>query len=109
MRARVLWAEQAKLDLYDVCEYLAADNLGAALKLSSQVEKAVEALSRAPNRGRRVRELADTSAAILFREIIVRQLRVLYAPTKQVVWIHGVFDSRRDLELILQARVLRAR
>lgn len=108
MKIRVIWTEHARADLYDACEYLAGVNLDAALELlQREVELATDRLAKAPNRGRWVPELKDTMAARVFREIIVRQFRVIYAPAAGAVVIHGVFDSRRDLEELLLSRHLR--
>jgi len=107
MKARVFWTDSARLDLYDACEFIAGDDLAAALKLSEQVEKAIARLSIAPNRGRYVPELDATPVATEYRELIIRHLRVIYKPAPGVVWVHGIFDSRRDLEAALMDRLLR--
>ncbi|MBL8953749.1 MAG: type II toxin-antitoxin system RelE/ParE family toxin [Myxococcaceae bacterium] len=107
MSARPSWTEVARLDLYDLCEYIAGDNLDAALKLADDIEKAVARLARTPNRGRYVPELENTPVAREYRELIVRHVRGVYRPMRGAVLVHGVFDSRRDLEETLTERLLR--
>jgi plasmid stabilization system protein ParE len=103
---KVLWARTAEEDLKGIVAYIAADSVDEALRVLERIRTAAAALGSLPERGRLVPELKEQGVG-LYREIVVAPWRMLYRIMERKVYVLGVFDSRRNLEDLLLARLLR--
>ncbi len=74
--------------------------------LNSQIEKACFALSEMPERGHIPPEL-EKIGVLDYREINVKVYRIIYQVFGSDVYLHCVLDGRRDIQAILQQRILR--
>jgi toxin ParE1/3/4 len=97
--SEVIWTPQAEMDLEEIADYIAVENSQAALKLIEEIEKKVNRLKDHPESGRKVPELSG--ALHLYREVIVRNYRVIYRYSGEKVYILTVRHGRRELEGIL--------
>lgn len=103
-RWKVEWSEVAVRDLERLAEYLSTDGSSDAERVLERLEKAAGSLRQYPLRGRIAPELRPLEIASI-RELVVAPWRLVYRVGAQRVLIIGVFDSRRDLELTLLARL----
>ena len=107
MTYRVFFIANAEQDLNEIFHYI--KNAGYPLnakKLISQIRKACSDLSEFPERGRIVPELNRIGISD-YRELIVKVYRIIYAIDGKNVYIHCIIDGRRDIQTILQQRMLR--
>lgn len=104
-RFKVSWAEVAAGDLERIALHVAEDQPAHAERVLARLEASAESLTHAPGRGRVVPELARFEVTSI-RELIVAPWRIVYRVGQGTVLIVGVFDSRRDLERVLLARLL---
>ena len=95
--ARLTWTQPALLDLDEIAEYIALDNLLAASRYVQKVFDRVERLEAHPNSGKRPAELPRTS----YREVVVAPCRIFYRVEKKTVYILYVMRSERLLRTFL--------
>jgi toxin ParE1/3/4 len=104
---RIRLARDAELDLIDLYRYIAAndstDNAGHVL---NQLEALCSSLADFPERGHAPPEL-DRIGITNFREIHFKPYRVIYEVIKQDVFIHCILDGRRDMQSLLERRLIR--
>jgi toxin ParE1/3/4 len=95
MAFQLTWSPAARLDLHDICVYIAEDAPAAAGEFVQSVLQAVERLSDFPQSGRIVPEFGDS----LIREVIRRPCRIVYRINQaaSVVEIVRVWHSRRGI------------
>ncbi len=74
MARKVIWSDEAIIDLGTVVGYIAADNRSAAEKLGREILDRTRLLADFPQVGRIVPEESDPSV----RELIVEPYRVIY-------------------------------
>ncbi|MDO9012295.1 MAG: type II toxin-antitoxin system RelE/ParE family toxin [Gallionella sp.] len=101
---QVLWADTARQDLTEIIDYIAQDSIGSALAVLDNLEAKAAMLGTFPKRGRIVPELLHTGIS-QYREIISAPWRIVYRIESQRVLVMAVFDSRRDLQVILLNRL----
>ncbi len=107
MTYRVLLVEDAERDIEDIHAYIARkDSIGRADAVLDALETLCDPLRELPERGNKPKELRDLGIE-LYREIHFKPYRIIYRIIGRDVVIHGVFDGRRDMESLLQRRVLR--
>jgi plasmid stabilization system protein ParE len=94
---------EAALDLDEIWEYIAADNLNAADEAIAAVLAALDKLPPFPNQGHKRPDL--TSRPLRF--ISVRDYLVAYAPDEEPLWVVAVLHGRRNPRVI--AAILRDR
>ena len=102
----VQWAGTAQDDLACIVEYIAEEDVTAALSTLARLEEAARALATLPMRGRVVREL-DVFGIQVYRELVVPPWRIVYRIDGGTVLVLAVVDSRRNLEDLLLDRFLR--
>lgn len=106
-RYRVRLAEEAELDLVDIYRYVASnDSIAAADALLDELESLCSALSGLPQRGHVPPEL-DRAAVTAYQEVHFKPYRVIYEVTGRNVIVHCVLDGRRDMQVLLERRLLR--
>lgn len=103
---KVLWTKVAQGDLEEIVLHIAKERLQTALKIFKNFRNRASYLKRSPKRGRKVPELAHIKGLDI-RELIIGPWRLFYTIEKRLVYIHALFDSRRDLEEILFERLTR--
>lgn len=70
-----------------------------------QIEKAFSSLSEYPERGNYPTELLDIGIRE-YREIFSRPYRIIYRAMKNNVYVLLIADGRRDMQTLLQRRLL---
>ncbi len=103
---KVDWANPAKLDLFEIIEYIADDSPKTALKVNRKIQDKVSTLCVTPERGRIVPELSKQGITG-FRELIISPWRIIYKIRSKTVYIEIVADGRRNLEDLLFRRIMR--
>lgn len=74
MDFKVVWSPSARLDLREIVEFIAIDDLSAAERIGRALLQASKALASFPKKGRVVPEFGDES----LREIHLRPFRIVY-------------------------------
>lgn len=94
---------EARADLDDIWEYLAAGNLDAADRVIAEILAAIRALVPFPSQGYRRPDL--TSQPLRF--IHLHDYLIAYAPDQNPLWIVAVLHGRRNPRLM--AAILKGR
>jgi len=94
---------EARLDLDDIWEHIAADSLPAADRVVAEVLSAIRALVPFPGQGHRRPDL--TSLPLRF--IPVREYPIAYAPDEKPLWVVAIVHGRRSPRVL--AAILRGR
>ena len=106
-RYHVLLTEDAELDLIDIYRYIARqDSVQNADYVVDELESLCSQLSELPDRGHVPAEL-DRIGVKNYREVNFKPYRVIYEVIGQDVYIHGILDGRRDMQSLLQRRLIR--
>ena len=107
MKYRIHIIVQAEDDLFGIHQFVALnDSPEKANKLLVNLEEACMSLSELPNRGHIPPELQRVAVED-FLEIHYKSYRIIYQVISKRVFIHCVLDGRRDLDELLQERLLR--
>lgn len=107
MKFKVLIDPKAKQDLKEIFHYVAInDGEIAANKLLDNIEKTIYKLEKLPERGHIPPELRSTGIKN-YLEIHFKPYRIIYEIDKKEVYIHLVLDGRRNVQEILNNRLLR--
>ena len=102
-----LTADAAR-DLEEICDYIDRhDAPGSADHVLEQIEKAFASLSEYPQRGNYPKELLDLGIRE-YREIFFKPYRIIYRVTGNNVYVLVIADGRRDMQALLQRRLLQA-
>ena len=105
---RVYLTRDAADDLADIHAYIAAhDSPRRAEHVLTRIEQAVQSLAASPERGAVPRELAALGTRE-FREVYFKPYRIVYRVLDERVYVMLVADGRRDMQSLLQRRLLRA-
>ena len=105
-RFRVEWTDAATSDLAEIIKYIARDSAANATKTYRRIRQRARTLKTFPGRGHIVPELANLEI-LSYRELSVPPYRIIYRMDNQNVFVHAVFDGRRDLRRLLAERLLR--
>ena len=106
-RYRVRLTDEAELDLVDIYRHVTDnDSVAAADYLLDELERLCSALSDLPQRGHIPPEL-DRVAITSYREVHFKPYRVIYEVIGREVIVHSVVDGRRDMQSLLERRLLR--
>lgn len=104
---RVSYITEAEQDLHELVHYIAQhDSLEQALYVLDHIEQACERLKQLPERGHIPIELRDLGLA-QYREVFFKPYRIIYQIIDSDVYIHSIQDGRRDLQTLLQLRLMR--
>ena len=108
-RYEVLLAEGAERDLEAIYDHiLATGSKGEADHVLDRLLVAAAALSSFPARGSHPRELAALGI-LEYRQLFFKPFRVIYKVQGQRVIVTLIADGRRDLQTLLEGRLLGAR
>lgn len=107
MNYEVLVIADAEEDLYEIYNYVAAnDSINKAEYVLTKLEETCYSLSTFPNRGHLPPEL-ERIGIYEYKEIHFKPYRIIYQITESTVYVHCVLDGRRDMQQLLQRRLLR--
>ena len=99
--------EGAEGDLFDIWEYVALNDVpGKADDLLNQLERTCEQLTASPAKGHMPPEL-ERIGVDGYREIHFKPYRIVYETVGRTVYVHAILDGRRDLQALLERRLLR--
>lgn len=87
---------QARDDLGEIWDYIAADNPDAADRIVAEILEAIRAVVAFPDSGHR---RPDLTAAPL-RCLVVREYLIAYAPNKKPLWVIAVMHGHRHPRVI---------
>ncbi|MYA29079.1 MAG: type II toxin-antitoxin system RelE/ParE family toxin [Nitrospira sp. SB0672_bin_25] len=100
--------DDAARDLEEICDYIEQhDAPGKADHVLKQIEQAFSSLSKHPRRGNYPKELLNIGIRE-YREIFFKPYRIIYRVMKNNVYVLVIADGRRDMQTLLQRRLLRA-
>lgn len=98
---------QAQKDMKEIFFYVAInDSFDMANKLLDKIEETCYKLEKHPTRGHIPEELRSTGIK-KFLEIHYKPYRIIYEIKKEITYIHSVLDARRNVQEILNERILR--
>jgi toxin ParE1/3/4 len=105
MKFTIHLIKDAESDLIDIYRYVARnDSAENPDRLLDKIEQTIMKLETMPLRGHFPPEL-ERIGVLEFREVFFKPYRVIYQVIKS--YVHCVLDGRRDLQDLLQQRVLR--
>jgi toxin ParE1/3/4 len=104
-RFRVIVSDPAGDDLQAIFEYINVRSPLNSKRVRSSLRAKARTLSKSPERGRIVPELADFGIRHL-RELIEDPYRIIYEIEGATVEIHAIVDGRRDVTQLLLERLL---
>jgi toxin ParE1/3/4 len=108
MAVTVLLTNDATRDLEELYDYIARhDTPDNAEYVLTKIEQAVTSLSEKPERGTWPKELLKLGIQE-FREIDFKPYRIIYRTLGKKVYILLISDGRRDMQSLLQRRLLEA-
>ena len=104
----VYLTDDALKDIEEIVGYIADhDTPEKAAHVLHQFEKTLDSLRTSPDRGAIPRELQALGMRD-YREIFFKPYRVIYKVWDEGVYVYLVVDGRRDLQALLQRRLLGA-
>jgi toxin ParE1/3/4 len=108
MPFRILLTNDAARDLDEIYDYVALhDAPRKADHVLEQIEKAFSKLSEFPERGAYPKELVALGIRE-YREIFFKPYRIIYRVMDKNVYVLLIVDGRRDMQSLLQRRLLDA-
>ena len=108
MPFRVLLTNDAARDLEELYDYIALhDAPRKADYVLDQIEKAFSKLSEFPERGAYPKEML-TLGIREYRQIFFKPYRIIYRVMEKNVYVLLIVDGRRDMQSLLQRRLLDA-
>jgi plasmid stabilization system protein ParE len=106
MKFSVEFTTGARQDLFKIYQYIKTTGRPeAARRLSEQITGACASLSENPERGH-VPSALEGLSAILCRQLIVKNYRIIYQIIGKVVVVHGIIDGRRNVRETMRQRVM---
>ena len=108
MTFTVLLTEDAAVDLEDIYTYISEhDSPLKAEYVLDQIESKFNSLSEFPERGVYPKELINLGIRD-YREIFFKPYRIIYRVDDENVYVYLIADGRRDMQTLLQRRLLGA-
>ena len=107
MKFSVTLIQEAEDDLFDIYGYiLNNDSPAHAEYVLLKLQEACVRLDEMPERGHIPPEL-ERIGITEFKEIHFKPYRIIYEIEKKTVFIHCILDGRRDVQDLLERRLLR--
>jgi toxin ParE1/3/4 len=98
---------EAENDILDIYRYVQLnDSEMAANSIFNNIEKTCYSLAEFPDRGHIPPEL-ERIGIINYREIHYKFYRIIFEIVEKTVYIHCVLDGRRDMQQLLERRLIR--
>jgi len=108
MSFHVQLADDAARDLEEICDYFDRhDSPARGDYVLERIERAFQRLSEHPHRGSHPRELLDIGIKE-YREVVNKPYRIVYRVVGDKVYVLVIADGRRDMQTLLQRRLLQA-
>ncbi len=108
MAYQVFLTDDASRDLEDLYNYIEShDAPGKADYVLDQIETAFSSLSENPGRGAYPKEMLAVGIRE-YREIFFKPYRIVYRVMAENVYVMMIADGRRDMQTLLQRRLLGA-
>lgn len=108
MPFQVFLSDDAAGDLEDLYDYIESHDVpGKAAQVLEQTEGCFTSLSENPERGACPKELLAIGLRE-YREIFFKPYRVIYRVMSGNVYVLVIADGRRDMQTLLQRRLLQA-
>ncbi len=108
MAFQVFLTDHAVRDLEDLYDYIEQHDVpGKADRVLEQIENAFTSLSENPQRGAYPKELLAIGLRE-YREIFFKPYRIIYRVMAESVYVLVITDGRRDMQTLLQRRMLQA-
>lgn len=102
----VVLTADAQADLEDIIDWIAVhDSAGAADHVLTSLVQVLDSLAYQPDRGSRPRELLDLGIR-QYRQVFFKPYRVIYQVMDRRVVVFLIADGRRDMQTLLQRRLL---
>ncbi|KHE94132.1 MAG: type II toxin-antitoxin system RelE/ParE family toxin [Candidatus Scalindua rubra] len=107
MKFDVYLISDAEKDIIDIYKYIIFnDSKENAEYVFHEIEEACRSLSSLPDRGHIPPEL-ERIGVMNFKEIHFKPYRIIYEVMNKKVFVHCVLDGRRNLQEILEHRLIR--
>jgi toxin ParE1/3/4 len=107
MAFEVVLSADAGRDILDIVRYIAEnDGRPHAERVLLGIERACSGLAAFPQRGNVPKELVPLGIRE-YREVHFKPYRVIYRVMARSVVVYAVLDGRRDMQSLLQLRLLR--
>jgi toxin ParE1/3/4 len=104
----VMLTDDAARDLEELYDYIDLHDVpGKADDVLVQIEKTFSSLSEFPQRGAYPKELLSLGIRE-YREIFFKPYRIIYRVIENNVYVLLIADGRRDMQSLLQRRLLQA-
>ena len=108
MNYQVFLTDDAACDLEELFDYIEDyDTLEKADSVVDKIEEAFSSLSDNPERGAYPKELLAVGLRE-YREVYFKPYRIIYRIIAQHVYVMAIADGRRDMQILLQRRLLQA-
>jgi toxin ParE1/3/4 len=108
MPFQLFLTDDAARDLEDLYAYIELHDVpGKADHVLEQMEKGFTSLSENPQRGAYPKELLAIGLRE-YREIFFKPYRIIYRVMAENVYVLAIADGRRDMQALLQRRLLQA-
>lgn len=106
MPYKVFLTRDAERDLEGLFDFVfERDSPRSAQRLLDQIETRLGKLADFPERGNHPRELASLGVTD-YREVFFKPYRIIYRVLNKRVYIYLIVDGRRDMQTLLQRRLL---
>lgn len=104
---RVVILESAEADLKELQRYIYCNfSRSVWQRTYSKIKETIRYLAKFPYLGAVPPELERLSLQ-QYRQVICGMNRIIYEIRQEVVYIHAIFDTRRDMQSFLLRRLLR--
>lgn len=102
----VFFLELAEKDLESIYRYIRqSGNKSAAIDMLANLREACDSLVENPERGHVPAELSQISL-FDYRQIIVKNYRIIYQVIEANVFIFGIIHGSRNIKEVLRQRIL---
>ena len=106
MSSKVIWSEDASLDLVDIVSYIKIHSgKGIAKEIYTRIKSKVDYIVDFPKAGIVVPELVNIGITDIY-QIIVSPWKVYYKVIEDKILVLSVIDGRRNLEEILYKKII---
>ena len=108
MPFKVFLTHDAARDLEELFDYISHhDSLGNAERVLERITETFASLSESPERGSYPNELLALGIRS-YREVFFKPYRIIYRVSGKSVYVLLIVDGRRDMQSLLQRRLLEA-
>lgn len=98
---KIRWTSSARSDLLELVDYIAEENIQAAEKFISRIEKMEQNISDFQSIG------FSLETALPIRQILVKPARLLYIKNEEEITIIACVHQSRDWQSLLESRNVR--